>query len=815
MGEIAIGDTLFDECGTPCRVVAATPVMFNRPCFRVVFSDGQSVVADAEHQWLTADRHERAQMTRRTEEFRARRRGNRPSRAKAVSRKPWVSAKVTELNKERAYEYLEPSVGSVRTTTEIARTITAERRGGCNHSVAVAAAIECAEIDVTIDPYVLGLWLGDGHTNQAALTTADGEIVEAVASAGYAITKRTAQYAYGLPGGFVGELRRLGVLGNKHIPAAYLRGSEAQRLALLQGLMDTDGYCDKRGQCEFTTTKEVLADGVVELLASLGIKVVSRRGWAKLNGKIISPKWGMKFLTEKPVFRLSRKLIRQKRGGFRGTHSRRYITAVESVESVPVRCIEVDSPSHLFLAGRAMIPTHNSHLMRCAAIIWCATIPGLQVYLFRRLFPDLVKNHMEGPKGFRSLLAPWVASGHVTIVEDEIRFWNGSKLYLCHCKDEKDRFKYQGAEIHVLLVDELTHFPEVIYRFLRTRVRAVGLVVPANYGGAFPRVLASSNPGNIGHAWVKLAFVDRGGYAIERMPDEEGGMLRQYIPSRLEDNPSMATDDPQYRARLRGAGSAALVKALEEGDWNVIEGAFFDKWSTERHVVEPFDIPGHWALGRSFDWGYSHPFSVGWWTIASEPTPLSNGLILPRGGLARIGEWYGASSPDVGLRLQAEDIAKGIKEREALPSISGRRIALSVGDRAIWAEAGASHGFKGQSIGEKMAIAGVPFQPSDSRRRQGWDQVRGRLDGDDDGNPMLVVVNTCKDFIRTVPVLQHDQLKPEDLDTDSEDHAADDGRYFCMARPWAKPTPKEDVPIKGVEAVTLDRLFDEQERELQ
>src|SRR4051812_48465016 len=117
----------------------------------------------------------------------------------------------------------------------------------------------------------------------------------------------------------------------------------------------------------------------------------------------------------------------------------------------------------------------KSHLMRVAAIAWCASIPGLQVYLFRRVRDDLVKNHMEGPAGFRSLLAGWVNAGLCTIIEDEIRFWNGSKIYLCHCKDDNSIYKYQGAEIHLLLIDELTHFTEAMYRFLRNRVRMVGV----------------------------------------------------------------------------------------------------------------------------------------------------------------------------------------------------------------------------------------------------------------------------------------------------------------------------------------------------
>jgi len=165
-------------------------------------------------------------------------------------------------------------------------------------------------------------------------------------------------------------------------------------------------------------------------------------------------------------------------------------------------------------------------------------------------------------------------------VAGEIRFWNGSKYYLCHCKDEKDRFKYQGAEIHLLLIDELTHFTEKIYRYLRTRVRAPGLNVPPEYAGMFPRIMCGSNPGNVGHSFVKAFWIDNAGeYALRRMSRSEGGLLRQFIPARLDDNPSMRENDPDYEARLEGAGSDALVRALRDGDWDVVEGAFFDKLS--------------------------------------------------------------------------------------------------------------------------------------------------------------------------------------------------------------------------------------------
>jgi hypothetical protein len=435
----------------------------------------------------------------------------------------------------------------------------------------------------------------------------------------------------------------------------------------------------------------------------------------------------------------------------------------------------------------------KSHLMRVAAILWCAAIPGLQVYLFRRIRDDLVKNHMEGPKGFRSMLAGWVLCGFVDIVEDEIRFWNGSKIYLCHCKDEKDIYKYQGAEIHVLLVDELTHFTESMYRFLRNRVRMVGITIPAQYAGQFPRILCGANPGNIGHLWVKTTFVIANVPMQQwRTPANEGGMLRQYIPARLEDNPSMAADDPGYETRLEGLGSATLVAAMRWGDWDVIEGAFFDCWDRKRHVIKPFEIPKEWMRFRSGDWGSAKPFSFGWWAVATEDARVGN-IWLPRGCMVRYREWYGCQpgKPNTGLKLHAEPVGAGIWEREKDdPKLTG-----GVLDPAAFSEDG------GPSIAERISRGSgnkVFFRPADNKRvtqrgaMGGWDQLRSRLVGEADDRPMIVTFDTCVDSIRTIPALQHDADRPEDLDSDGEDHAADEWRYACMSRPWTpEARPKE------------------------
>jgi hypothetical protein len=423
----------------------------------------------------------------------------------------------------------------------------------------------------------------------------------------------------------------------------------------------------------------------------------------------------------------------------------------------------------------------KSYLMRIAAIIWCCAVPGLQVYIFRRKLPDLVKNHVEGRKGFRALLSVLVESGHVTIVEGEIRFWNDSRIYLCHCKDDKDRHNYQGAEIDVLLIDELTHFSDVVYRFLRARCRSTGIEnCPPEYKEAFPKILCGSNPGGTGHLWVKATFID--GHVpldIWQTDDDEGGMTRQYIPARLEDNPSMEEDDPNYRTKIKGLGSEALVMAWLDGNWDIVEGAYFDCWNSKM-VLRPFVIPKHWQRVRSMDWGSARPFSIGWWAVAGETHQTEHGNIIPKGAIVRYREWYGMKDkkPNVGLKLDVPVVAKSALAMQFPGEES--LIRDSVSDPSMFIHDG------GPSIAETFVINKMGMRKGDNSRIPGWLQMRWRMKGED-GLPMVYCFNTCVHSIRTIPALQHDERKPEDLDTDAEDHAADDWRMMHMSRPYTPP----------------------------
>ena len=349
MGQLQIGDMVFGDDGLPARVEFVSDVMEGHPCYEVEFDDGSMIVADAEHLWMTeARRHEGA-------------RGDSTRGVEKQHRGEWRKA--------------------VRSTEEIARTLRYSngKYQSANHSVALAGPLELQERALPIEPYLLGVWLGDGDSDAGRITIGDRDREElcailhesgALITQGRSTPPRPARYRVEH---LQKALRSCGLLMNKHIPPEYLRGSVAQRLALLQGLMDTDGHIATRsGQCEFTTIKADLAEGVRELVASLGMKVTVIEGRATINGRDCGAKYRVLFHppASLPVFRLKRKLDQQwARHSRRRLSGERRIVACRPVPSVPVRCIGINTPSHLYLAGRSMIPTHNTPLWAAVGIL--------------------------------------------------------------------------------------------------------------------------------------------------------------------------------------------------------------------------------------------------------------------------------------------------------------------------------------------------------------------------------------------------------------------------------------------------------------
>ena len=370
----------------------------------------------------------------------------------------------------------------------------------------------------------------------------------------------------------------------------------------------------------------------------------------------------------------------------------------------------------------------------------------------------------------------------VVWIEARSRFeWpEGGVLYFRHLDNDADADLYQGHDYTRVYVEELTQFPRPgpVDKLKATLRSAAGVRCGFR---------ATCNPGGAGHNWVKARYIDAGAHKVieEVFANPFDGAVRRlsrvFIPARLTDNLRLLARDPDYAARLQQTGSAELVRAWLEGDWNVTQGAFFDGW-TARNIVTPFAIASFWTKFRAFDWGYAAPFSVGWWAVASDDFVHDEALI-PRGALVRYREWYGADRTGVGLRLTAEAVAAGILEREAR-----EKVGHGVADPSIF------HHNGGPSLAERLAHCRVGFAPADNTRvgragaLSGWDQMRARILGDG-VRPMLYVFDTCRDFIRTVPMLQHDAARLEDLDTEAEDHIADETRYACLSRPLIAKAP--------------------------
>lgn len=377
INDLQPADMVLGSDGKPTVVLAVSPVMRSRPVYEIEFNDGSKVVADAEHRWMTQTDAERTRAFKSTEDYRAARRARRSSRGSG--KRPDLALRNMMVRK------LKPAaVCGIRTTAEIAATLTV-RGGRSNHTVALTDPIYLPPKTLPLDPYVLGVWLGDGTSANGGITSADPFIIRELKLAGFKPKKGVSRYRYGTHG-LQSILRRLGLLNNKHVPDLYLRASLEQRLSLLQGLMDTDGNCTEDGSCEFTNTNKQLVDSVAEIVHSLGGRVVVREGNAKLNGRIVGKKWRLKFVLDFPAFRLPRKRCRQRKPTIRA--KRLAIVAVRQIKSVPVKCIQVSNYDGMFLVGKAMIPTHNSDALLMAALQY-VDIPGYAAVLFRKTLSDL------------------------------------------------------------------------------------------------------------------------------------------------------------------------------------------------------------------------------------------------------------------------------------------------------------------------------------------------------------------------------------------------------------------------------------------
>jgi hypothetical protein len=396
--------------------------------------------------------------------------------------------------------------------------------------------------------------------------------------------------------------------------------------------------------------------------------------------------------------------------------------------------------------------------------------------LFRQSYPalaDVVAKTREWiPKAFP--LARFNESAHVW------RFPDGEELLLRYMERKSDYWSYHGHEYPWVGWDELTNWPDLsCYDVMKSCCRSSRPGVPRKYR-------ATANPFGPGHRAVKARFIDAAPRGV--VVTDRHGTQRVTLHGHWSENRFLLASDPEYIQRILEAtqDDPDQQAAWVDGAWDVAAGTFFGAaWSPRHHVLRPFPIPASWRLDRAFDWGQSKPFSVGWWAESDgTAATLADGTVrhFARGTLIRVAEWYGCvpGKPNTGLGLGSGEIAQGILERERA-WWPGRRVEPGPADSSIFDVE------DGHCIADGFQRHGVTWRRANKNpgsRKNGWQLLRERL-GAARRRPLeepgLFVFDTCRDFIRTVPMMPRHEAKPDDVDTQCEDHIGDETRYRVLA----------------------------------
>jgi phage terminase large subunit len=378
--------------------------------------------------------------------------------------------------------------------------------------------------------------------------------------------------------------------------------------------------------------------------------------------------------------------------------------------------------------------------------------PGIPVDIFRRTIPELKGTII--PEIYRQC-GQYIEAGGMTYHGQDRKFLlkNGSSINLNYCDTDNDIYRYQGREIPILMIDELTQFPQAWFEYLKTRNRTSNPDWPVV-------VRACTNPGGIGHGWVKTYFIDSSP-AEQINIDQETGLSRVFIPARVDDHPLQKFKE-DYKKKLQAITDNQLRRALLEGDWDVFAGQVFKEFRREKHVVDPFTIPEHWQKWFGYDHGYN-TWAAGLWFARD---PAEDRVYIYR-------ELYLTQTT-------VKEISSNIKLFD-----SNENINIRFADPAIWKGAGNQN--TGETVAEMFSTEGIYFQPANNDRLAGKAAWHDMLSPHTDGKPKLQIFSSCVNLIRTLPSLPYDLHRVEDVDTKAEDHLYDAGRYALL-------NPRKDPP---------------------
>jgi phage terminase large subunit len=735
MGDMQVGSQVCNPDGSVARVIQIHPQGI-KPVYKITFVDGAVTRATGDHLWLYK------RTCCKTKSIRG---------SQKIATTEQLMDLTTSLNK-----ILIPLCEPVRFT----KTYKEE-----------------SWRELQIDPYILGVFLGDGCmsdcSRQISFTSIDKEIIDRVADKYPSMTMSKKEGTDALHCSITKDdrvrlitaLEQYGLYGKlsdaKFIPARYLYSTIEDRFEILRGLMDTDGYADSRGHLQYCSISEQLAKDVQWIVRSLGGKatITNKIGSYRKDGvKIECSKVYMVYMQlpiNSEAFYLQRKKDRcvdKFNGGF--SKLQRRIISIEPDGEEECQCITVDHPNGLYITDDFIV-THNSWAMRIKFVLLCMNYGGLRVLLLRRTLPELRENHILPLQAMLHGVAKYSTD------EKAFTFPNNSRLKLGYCDSEGDMFQYQGQEYDVIGFEEATLFTWAMVQFILTCNRSTRPDFKA-------RAYYTMNPGGDSHAEFKRLFIDRNFQGNEKAEDYH------FIPAKVYDNKVLMESNPEYIEILKALPDE-LRKAHLDGDWNIFVGQVFSEFRQDIHVEDAFDIPKSWIKFRAMDWGFSKPYAVIW------------GAVDHDGVIHIYRELYGCKDGkhNVGTQETAKEVAKQVRMAE-----KGEKVSYGVADPACWAKTG----HEGGSIAESFEKEKVYWIRADNDRLQGKMEVHARLRGD--GKiPGIKIFRACRHLIRTLPMLAYDKHRVEDIDTNMEDHIFDSLRYLLMSRPY-KPRQEEGKRTK-------------------
>lgn len=408
-------------------------------------------------------------------------------------------------------------------------------------------------------------------------------------------------------------------------------------------------------------------------------------------------------------------------------------------------------------------------------------IPGHRTLMLRRVFPELRRSLIA-----RSLEKIRPEHARYKVGDKEWHYRNGSVIEFGYLETDEDARQYLSAEYDCIAFDELTEFTERQYMLVRSRLRTTRAKKRL---GARPHSVAATNPGQLGHAWVKARFVTPTDYGARiHHVDLGGGDERSiaFVPARVDDNPFI---DPDYVRNLKMLPDIERRQYLE-GDWDIFEGQYFSEFARSRHVVAPFAIPASWPRIRGLDYGYAAPFACVWIAFDWDANAYVYRERYQKG-------------------LTATEQARVVLQASMRTDETGRPtpelIDYTMADPSIWNRTGS-----GISIAAQYRDAGLICRKAMNARVDGWQRIRDHLRDGDDGTPSLRVFPACEHLLRTLPELVYDQTRTEDLDTRGDDHLADALRYALMSRPRkAPPDPRSKAGVAAQIEKDLGHLLGE------